>query len=49
MKEKTKVTMKTDPETIARRAYHAAEGNISSAKIRRARAVSRLAVEGDPR
>jgi hypothetical protein len=28
MKEKTKVTMTTDPETIVRRAYHAAEGNV---------------------
>jgi len=28
MNENTKVTIPTDPETIVRRAYHAAEGNV---------------------
>jgi hypothetical protein len=28
MKEKTEMTMKTDAETVVRRAYHLAEGNV---------------------
>ena len=28
MKEKTKMTTTTDAETVVRRAYHAAEGNV---------------------
>lgn len=28
MKEKTVMTMKTDAETVVRRAYHLAEGNV---------------------